>query len=274
MFIGCAKNEKFEKMNSVAINDENSNSPRLCALLVGLQRVNHSNYRQLNGCASDIQKIEKIILSINNDNLDRVEINKLLNENATSTRILNYIDEKAGNMTKDDLFLFYFTGHGDQVIDENGDEDDNKDETLVVFDRAILDDELMWKWKLFKNGVRIMMISDACNSGTNYKMLKKNDSSLFVFDKSEIGGDQVLQAGLIHIGGSRDSNAAEGSSSGGIFTDELNKIFKKGEFKNENYRMNVFMGDIYIRMKSRQMIVINKVGNVTEDYLNCRPFRL
>jgi hypothetical protein len=52
------------------------------------------------------------------------------------------------------------------VPDENNDEGDGADETWCLQDRQFLDDELFQHFRLFKPGVRIIVISDSCHSGT------------------------------------------------------------------------------------------------------------
>ena len=51
--------------------------------------------------------------------------------------------------------------------DTNSDEgDDRKDETWVLFDRMLVDDELYTLWGKFAQAVRIAVISDSCHSGS------------------------------------------------------------------------------------------------------------
>ncbi|HEX5723893.1 MAG TPA: caspase family protein, partial [Longimicrobiaceae bacterium] len=71
-----------------------------------------------------------------------------------------------------DLVVFYFSGHGSQVLDESGDEDDGLDETLCPADvlrrdaaRDIRDDELN-AWLRALPTREVTVILDACHSGT------------------------------------------------------------------------------------------------------------
>ena len=51
--------------------------------------------------------------------------------------------------------------------DKNAEEEpDRSDETWLAFDRQIVDDELYALWGKFKPGVRIIVLSDSCHSGT------------------------------------------------------------------------------------------------------------
>lgn len=64
------------------------------------------------------------------------------------------------------LSIFY-CGHGGQVKDRNGDEDDGYDEAIVFDSGYIVDDELANYLKKYHNGkARTTLISDCCHSGT------------------------------------------------------------------------------------------------------------
>ena len=65
-----------------------------------------------------------------------------------------------------DLFVLCYSGHGGQVRDPSGEEADWEDETWVLWDRQLLDDELYALWSGFKPGVRILVLSDSCHSGS------------------------------------------------------------------------------------------------------------
>jgi hypothetical protein len=52
------------------------------------------------------------------------------------------------------------------VPDRNGDEPDATDETWCLYDGELVDDELWLAWSQFKPGVRILVLSDSCHSGS------------------------------------------------------------------------------------------------------------
>jgi len=73
-----------------------------------------------------------------------------------------------------DHVLFAYSGHGAQLPDQNGDEEDGKDETLVAWDAArgphgpinmIRDDEIEARLQKLPNR-RVTVIIDSCHSGT------------------------------------------------------------------------------------------------------------
>lgn len=88
-----------------------------------------------------------------------------------------------GKVSQGDIAVFHYSGHGQQVLDDNGDEIDGLDEALVPFDAApvwqpgineaqyhLRDDELgdlfnELRQKLGEDG-HLLAILDACSSGT------------------------------------------------------------------------------------------------------------
>ena len=93
----------------------------------------------------------------------------LLTRAATSTALLDRIEKAAKELVEDDFFLLTYSGHGGQINDATSDEPDGLDETWVLYDREIVDDELYAAWSLFRPGVRILVLSDSCHSGTMTK---------------------------------------------------------------------------------------------------------
>jgi hypothetical protein len=65
-----------------------------------------------------------------------------------------------------DFFFLSFSGHGGQVPDTNRDEPDRKDETWCLFDGQLIDDELYLELSRFASGVRVLVLSDSCHSGS------------------------------------------------------------------------------------------------------------
>lgn len=80
----------------------------------------------------------------------------------------------AKSLVAGDTLLVTYSGHGGQVPDTNGDERRDKwpggtprmDETWCLYDRQVIDDELRECWSLFRRGVRILIFSDSCHSGS------------------------------------------------------------------------------------------------------------
>ena len=93
----------------------------------------------------------------------------MIDEDATSGSVVSAISDAADRLKSGDHFLLTYSGHGGQIPDESGEETDGLDETWVLWDRQLLDNELYALWNRFEPGVKILMLSDSCHSGTVIK---------------------------------------------------------------------------------------------------------
>ena len=199
------------------------------AFLAGLTGVNASKYGGWNGengcwgCELDVDNVARIVAPMG------YEIQMRKTGAATRTAILDGLAGLAGSAGPGDIALFYFSGHGGQQPDKDGDELDGMDETLIAFDGPVIDDEVHRALKSFKAGVRVLMLSDSCNSGTNYKGLfnvpKPTPFRPFSDEPAEIS------AMLIHLGGCRDGFTSSGYRGGGAFTVALCNAWDGGKFR-------------------------------------------
>jgi hypothetical protein len=64
-----------------------------------------------------------------------------------------------------DTLLVTYSGHGHQVPDTDFDERTGLDQTWSLYDDELLDDDLNRSWRLFRRGVRIVVVSESCYSG-------------------------------------------------------------------------------------------------------------
>src|SRR5688500_307817 len=91
----------------------------------------------------------------------------MLSKEATAEAVTGAIQEASGTLAKGDLLFLTYSGHGGQVPDTNSDEKgDATDETWVLYDRQLVDDELYALWAGVEPGVRIFVLSDSCHSGS------------------------------------------------------------------------------------------------------------
>jgi len=94
---------------------------------------------------------------------------KMLNKTATGRNMRDAIKAVVSQASAGDTVLIQYSGHGSYVPDQNGDEPDGVDECLCPYDLSkglITDDELFDLYNAKKSGVRVVMISDSCHSGT------------------------------------------------------------------------------------------------------------
>jgi metacaspase-1 len=97
-------------------------------------------------------------------------VTKMVDAEATKAAMVEAITALVGASRYGDRAVITYSGHGTWVPDRDGDEPDGRDEALVCHDwqeRGLLtDDELLDLFARKNFGVRLVMISDSCHSGT------------------------------------------------------------------------------------------------------------
>ena len=143
------------------------------ALLIGIN--NYQSVPKLQGALNDVETIRHILLT-KWGFLER-NITVLTDNAATRTGMLSALEQFVKEAGPHDTVYVHYSGHGSQVEDLNGDEqDDQLDETLVPQDgrtgdvRDITDDELDAIFS--KMRVKTALITlDSCHSGTATRSL-------------------------------------------------------------------------------------------------------
>jgi len=134
------------------------------ALTIGLNAVDPKHYEGWSGelvaCEADARSMAAIARR------QRFTTSMLLTKRATRRAVLGAIGRAAKTLRGGDIFLLTYSGHGGQIPDRNGDEPDMEDETWCLYDGELLDDELFDAWTRFASGVRILVTSDSCHSGS------------------------------------------------------------------------------------------------------------
>ena len=122
--------------------------------------------------------------------------NLLLDSEATRANIMKGIRDLFAQARFGDMVYVTYSGHGSRVPDRDGDEADGYDEVLVPYDwpggRFISDDHLHALWRDRRYGVRVMFISDSCNSGTVSRLMRAGYSHARYFPSGLLtGADQL-----------------------------------------------------------------------------------
>ncbi|MDQ4069399.1 MAG: caspase family protein [Actinomycetota bacterium] len=247
------------------------------SLHIGLNRIDPAHYGtegKLAGCHADARDMEAMAATLDYDPRP-----KLLDDQATVSAVKAAINAASADLVAGDIFLMTYAGHGGQVPDANGDEasdalggyiGDAKDETWCLFDRMLVDDELYALLGGFREGVRIIVISDSCHSGTVTRDLGATgrwlgrDNLDRVYKEHQVQYDEVqssypardrviIGASAILISGCQDNQTSADGDGNGLFTEKL-----KGEWAN-----GAFRGPL---MKLRDQIVQNMPPNQTPNY--------
>jgi lysophospholipase L1-like esterase len=150
------------------------------SLHIGLNKIDPHHYGSdcmLYGCHNDARSMAAIA---SDRGYETAGI--LLDADADAKAVTGAIKQAAKVLKNGDIFVLTYSGHGGSVPDFSGDEkDDGRDETWCLFDRQLLDDELYELYELFDEGVRVLVVSDSCNSGT---VVRSTSSGLTTIDST------------------------------------------------------------------------------------------
>jgi hypothetical protein len=145
-------------------SERKGNVAKGISLHVGINRVDPALFsaQELQGCENDAIEMFRIAQS-----RGFIAGEPILGQNAKFERVQTAILNAAQELQEGDVFLFTFAGHGSRRSDIDGDDDDFLDETILLFDRILVDDFLRRAlWSQFRKGVRIVGVADSCHSGT------------------------------------------------------------------------------------------------------------
>jgi hypothetical protein len=139
-------------------------APKALSLHLGLNSVSAAAYEGWDGplaaCEFDAKDMAAIAKA------KGMKATVLLTKKATRANLLAGMRSAARALKSGDLFFMSYSGHGGQVPDIDHEEPDRKDETWCLFDGQLIDDELYFELSKFAAGVRILLLSDSCHSGS------------------------------------------------------------------------------------------------------------
>jgi hypothetical protein len=179
---------------------------------------------QLNGCIHDAEFLKYLLISkygILEQNIV-VLTDKEANRSRRPTRS-NIIDEMKrlvqGARPGDSLF-FSYSGHGGQVEDLDGDEEDGFDETILPEDYKtagpIIDDDLHdILAKPLPLGAKLTCVMDCCHSGTGLDLPYTYDAGRVVVEKRQLQNKMTV-ADVILFSGCQDNQTAADSKVSGV----------------------------------------------------------
>ena len=261
------------------------------SLHIGLNLVDPAHYDGWDGalaaCEFDANDMQAIAIK------QGFQTTKLLTPQATSTNVIAAIATAAKALKSGDLFLITYSGHGGQVPDTNNDEKDRKDETWVLFDRQLVDDELYQLWGKFKAGVRILALSDSCHSGSVTRELpaalggprqrllppdvalrtyKANKKSYDAIQKAAGPAELAkLRASVLLISGCQDNQTSADGDRNGLFTETLRKVWANGKYAGGH---KLFRDKIAHRMPPYQSPNYYVVGATNPAFETQKPFTI
>jgi hypothetical protein len=264
------------------------------SLHIGLNSVDPTHYGGWDGaleaCEFDARDLRDIAVA------QKFQPTTLLTRQATAAAVTGAIRSAAGALKAGDLFLLTYSGHGGQVPDTNGDEKDlgRQDETWVLWDRQLIDDELWALWKGFKAGVRIFVLSDSCHSGTvtrlmpafpvrgpapRIRLMPPRDAARVyrahaaLYDSLQAATPRAettgVRASVLLISGCQDNQYSLDGPRNGLFTENLRKVWQKGKFAGDHRK---FRDLIARRMPASQTPNFSLVGKANPAFVASKPF--
>ncbi|MET9881406.1 caspase family protein [Actinacidiphila glaucinigra] len=276
---------------------------------IGLNNVDPEKYSGWDGkliaCENDARDMEQLAKQAGFK--DRTT---LLTAEATVGNVNVELRRAAKVLTPGDILLLTYSGHGGQVPDINGPEDepDRLDETMCFFDREYIDDELYKELEAFAEGVRILAFLDCCHSGTGLRVrqlltpeameeqfqttdpnqiettsrlmpldkqdeLYRRDQGLYDAIQRELDArdSRELGASAVLISACQDNQLAADGLRNGLFTSTLLQVWNGGKFPG-GYR--AFHREILKRMPATQSPNLFVTGRPSNRFLRQRPFTI
>ena len=280
--------------------------PTGISLHIGLNAVDPAQYEGWDGALAACEYDAKDMLAIAKKR-GFARSNLLLTRQATAAHVITGIAEAAKTCKAGDLFLLTYSGHGGQVPDTNHDEKrlptglkDSYDETWVLYDRQLVDDELYVLWGRFRRGVRVLVLSDSCHSGTVTRALPSFlnpagvppggpairwlplEQSLRVYRAHRQLYDAVqrdnptaeatrVRSAVLLISGCMDNQFSMDGPRNGQFTGTLRKVWNNGKYAGGHQS---FRNAIASRMPSSQTPNFFAVGSATAKFETQVPFTI
>ena len=275
------------------------------ALTIGLNSVDPNHYGgwsgDLNACEADAEDMAAIAKN------KKYKVTTLLTGAATLAQVTKEIEDAAKALKKGDIFLLSYSGHGGQLPDLNSDEEDSQDETWCLFDGELVDDKLYALLSKFATGVRVLVFSDSCHSGTVTKMAFYHgtaDTRSFVAldstekvrfrnmppdvalrtyrankafydpiltDKSLKKAANSVKASVLLISGCQDNQLSADGAFNGLFTGTMLRVWNEGKFKKDYSK---FHRSIVGRMPPDQTPNLFRVGQTNATFEGQKPFQI
>ena len=205
---GYAISMRPAEASEASANPSRPNS-RVFALNVGV-----ADYERMNPLNLTDQDATKLTQALQATGMMAGESVTLINAQATRENFVAAIEQIAASIGPDDLFLLFFSGHGDKNDVSRDVERDGSSETIELFDAPVSDFELAQM--IAPISARTLLVLDSCFSGGFDDVINQrigrmgvfsSDSDLtsLVADKFEAGGyiSHILQ---LAVEGQADAN--------------------------------------------------------------------
>merc|ERR1711865_1237949 len=194
-------------------------------------------------------------------------ITRLSNLEATQENVLAAIKKVGKKCDGNDIFFFFYSGHGNPMPDQDGDEEDGSDEAMCL-PRAdgtcdegsrLRDDDFSAAIAKVTAGHKLMIL-DCCRSGT-----------MLDFGKEIWQGQSAMS--IVGCKDKQESAAMGGGTRGGAFTKAVNAAVRtngnQGDTVSVGFIFNTICqySDEFIPAGHEQDITINCAPGITPDMM-------
>jgi len=221
-------------------------SGKKLALIIGIGNYAPGDKNDLDGIERDTTKMRKLFESWG------FQVQTLYD--SQSMKIVDYLEDYAKKLNKNDIFAFYYSGHGSHKPDENGDEADGQDETLVLSDgnvnEHLVDDTLYAEFNKIK--AKKIIFLDSCHSGTAFrsigskvkaKSISPDDVTQTIQAPTKMRGlsignranskDILEGSDYIVLSAAQDNEESLATPTGSLFTNAIYQTFTDSRYTNE-----------------------------------------
>lgn len=270
------------------------------SLHIGVNRCNPDHYGgwegPLSSCENDADTMHAIATARG------FEARQLKTDQATRGAVREAISQAADTLLPGDLFLVSFSGHGGQVRDFDGDEQDRKDDTWCLYDGQLLDDELSVLYAGFRERVRVLVLSDSCHSGTMLKRPSQPESATGIEDEfiysramprqaaiettrqnrsfySQIQAElphprPEIKASIRLLSGCQEHEQSFGSKKCGRFTDAVRRLVGEQQFRGDYSSFHRALVAAVAKAMNPQTPGHAYIGRPDPDYDRQPPFQI
>ena len=167
---GCIFLEKMSSITSPSLEVDRSGDGEVnyWAVIVGIE--NYKSITNLSYTVDDADDMRDVLVFYGNWDMGNIQL--LTDGNASKSNIQSAItNNMARSADADDVCLFFFSGHGSRIPDEDGDEGkkDRYDEVICPYDTTaeignVISDDELGDWLSACPG-KVVVILDTCMSG-------------------------------------------------------------------------------------------------------------
>lgn len=268
----ASKSDKAGKKMEVPDEDNFDDNPENVHALVVFCDYGFEPARSMGWVASGFG--EKLDTAENADMMVKIledagieSVSRLCNTQATKEAVLAEIKRVGELCDTNDMFFFFYSGHGSPMPDQDGDEEDGSDEAMCLpFADGNCDERSWLRDDDFSEAVaevtagHKLMILDCCHSGT-----------MLDFGKPIWEGQSAIS--IVGCKDKQESAAMGGGTRGGAFTKSVNAAVRatgnEGDTVSVGYIFNNIChhSDNFIPKGHRQDITINCAPGVTPDLM-------